>query len=45
MVRMLAYHLLRWDQAMFAKNFANLSKSYSECRGRLHQFVTSQTMG
>jgi len=33
--RVLAYNLLRWDEARFVKNFTNFGKSYPECRGRL----------
>jgi hypothetical protein len=33
--RVLAYNLLRWDEATFARNLANLGRSYPECRGRL----------
>lgn len=33
--RVMAYSLLRWDEATFARNLANLGKSYAECRGRL----------
>lgn len=33
--RVLAYDLLRWDEAMFARFHANIGISYHECRGRI----------
>jgi len=33
--RVLAYHLLRWDEATFAKNLAKVGVDYPSCRGRL----------
>lgn len=33
--RVLAYSLLRWDEATFAKNLAKVGIDYASCRGRL----------
>lgn len=33
--RVLAYSLLRWEEARFGRNLPNVDISYAECRGRL----------
>jgi hypothetical protein len=33
--RVLAYNLLRWDEATFVKNFTKVEVDYPSCRGRL----------